>query len=463
MDNSRRYSQNSNTNSQNRNRNRTFEEDLFNEFNFLNRPRQRSTNDFNMEYNSIIHALRDVLVSYNNNMNTYQDNIQSFLQIMRSIQQDMRNDQNVFEDSFLNTNRNNNQNSLPQPLFTPPSRFQQNSRNQNVSSEPIPILRNRTNTNTNTSINNNTTANTYINSSNTRSRFGNTDIPNPNPNSLLSYILRPSTNINRNTQPTNFFTTTMFQDIEIRPTEQQINTASRLVDYSINTPNINASCPITLEEFQEGDIIRRINYCGHAFREPAIQNWFLRNVRCPICRYDIRDYNPENINVGRGLSEPIRPITIPSPENSPILSPNTNLSPRPNIISNTNQISVESDTDELNEHSPVVNEFLRTMSANIVNVLQSYINESTTDINDVSNNLDLLQSYINGESTTSTDNININQYNDASNNLIYRFEIPIYYNEYYDLSNNLIAVSGMGSNFDDVDNVDNVDAVNDVD
>jgi hypothetical protein len=57
---------------------------------------------------------------------------------------------------------------------------------------------------------------------------------------------------------------------------------------------INHRCPITLEEFQENDNIRRIRHCGHCFNEESIQHWFRNNVRCPVCRLDIRDIS-ENI------------------------------------------------------------------------------------------------------------------------------------------------------------------------
>ena len=79
------------------------------------------------------------------------------------------------------------------------------------------------------------------------------------------------------------------ENVVVRPTQTQINNATEIITY---TPEIctHTQCPITLEEFQSGDILRRIIECGHAFREPAINNWFTTSVRCPACRYDIRDY-----------------------------------------------------------------------------------------------------------------------------------------------------------------------------
>ena len=80
-----------------------------------------------------------------------------------------------------------------------------------------------------------------------------------------------------------------FQDIIVSPTRQQITDATRSVIYSTNVPFNNTRCPITLEEFQEDDTVAQISRCGHSFRPNAIQNWFRISVRCPVCRFDIRD------------------------------------------------------------------------------------------------------------------------------------------------------------------------------
>jgi len=38
----------------------------------------------------------------------------------------------------------------------------------------------------------------------------------------------------------------------------------------------------------------RIIHCGHSFHGVCIQQWFGMNPRCPVCRYDIRDFQPTN-------------------------------------------------------------------------------------------------------------------------------------------------------------------------
>jgi phage FluMu protein Com len=44
-----------------------------------------------------------------------------------------------------------------------------------------------------------------------------------------------------------------------------------------------------MEEFCSGHHLSRIRHCGHVFSQQALQNWLSLNVRCPICRYDIRE------------------------------------------------------------------------------------------------------------------------------------------------------------------------------
>jgi len=86
----------------------------------------------------------------------------------------------------------------------------------------------------------------------------------------------------------------LFQNVVVSPTSEQIENATEVFSYTNDLDLINHSCPITLEEFQENDNIRRIRSCGHCFNEESIQQWFRRNVRCPVCRLDIRDVS-ENI------------------------------------------------------------------------------------------------------------------------------------------------------------------------
>lgn len=75
----------------------------------------------------------------------------------------------------------------------------------------------------------------------------------------------------------------------VRPTAEQIANASRLVSYNeIQNPN-SESCPISLERFSSSDQVRQLNHCGHIFLPNEFNEWFQSNVRCPVCRFDIRN------------------------------------------------------------------------------------------------------------------------------------------------------------------------------
>ena len=80
------------------------------------------------------------------------------------------------------------------------------------------------------------------------------------------------------------------QDVIVRPTANQLNAALETITYA-QSARSHSRCPITLEDFVEGDEVTRIRSCGHVFHTPSIRNWFSNRVRCPVCRYDIREYN----------------------------------------------------------------------------------------------------------------------------------------------------------------------------
>jgi hypothetical protein len=137
------------------------------------------------------------------------------------------------------------------------------------------------NTNTNTNTNTNANANSYGTSDITADISG-----------LLSSFLN--------------------SNVVVRPTNQQIENASRLVSYNeIQNPNSEA-CPISLERFNPSDQVRQINHCGHIFLPSEFNEWFQSNVRCPVCRYDIRNNQASSTNTAsiRGPTGATRDIGV---------------------------------------------------------------------------------------------------------------------------------------------------------
>jgi hypothetical protein len=54
-------------------------------------------------------------------------------------------------------------------------------------------------------------------------------------------------------------------------------------------------CSICQEDIRLGEEIRSICHCNHSFHINCIDTWFQRSVRCPNCRFDVRDTPRPNI------------------------------------------------------------------------------------------------------------------------------------------------------------------------
>lgn len=112
----------------------------------------------------------------------------------------------------------------------------------------------------------------------------------------------------------------------ISPTPQQMESATRILRYGEIIHPLNETCCFTLERFQENDNVMIIRHCNHIFSRVQLTNWFQENCRCPICRYDIRDYHrlDENSTIPQG--NPNNPLP-----NSTIFTPvyNRHVSNRP--------------------------------------------------------------------------------------------------------------------------------------
>jgi hypothetical protein len=97
--------------------------------------------------------------------------------------------------------------------------------------------------------------------------------------------------LNRQNRSTRLFDT-FFEPVYINPTPAQIEAATRNVRFGDILSPMNTTCPISLETFNDDTRVIMIRHCGHLFNTEEINVWFRTNCRCPICRYDIRSYNP---------------------------------------------------------------------------------------------------------------------------------------------------------------------------
>ena len=132
-----------------------------------------------------------------------------------------------------------------------------------------------------------------------------------------------------------------FEPVEIFPTQSQIENATRIVRYCDIVRPLNTSCPISLERFNDTDRVTIIRYCGHIFNGNELNNWFRTNCRCPVCRYDIRNYNQSN-NINNLFNE--------VNENNTNNTNNTDIT-NTNSTSNTNSTNSTSSTENINSNT----------------------------------------------------------------------------------------------------------------
>jgi len=133
-----------------------------------------------------------------------------------------------------------------------------------------------------------------------------------------------------------------FQPVEIYPTQTQIESATRRVRYGdIITPR-NRSCPISLDNFEDNEMVTSIRFCGHVFRTDELNTWFRSNCNCPVCRYDIREYNSN-------ASSEFFGATGPSESTS---SSSTNSNQQNTTQNNSPGINVERNNNETNNRQP---------------------------------------------------------------------------------------------------------------
>ena len=223
-----------------------------------NQEYMNATPNYNSEIQSIINVLGDMIAGYNNN-------IRLFTETMNNIQNNLYH----LNRTSSRTSRQSQQPQQPQQQQQP---FQYqypsaNERHPNRNTYNVPRFPESIG---GINMNRQPVAPQYP--------FQHS---NPLFNAIYTIFTRPVTEINQ------------FENVIVRPSDEEMQTATRIIQYSTQTENISSNCPITLENFEEGQRIRQIIHCGHCFNEEAINNWFNAHVRCPVCRYDIRNYNVE--------------------------------------------------------------------------------------------------------------------------------------------------------------------------
>ena len=175
------------------------------------------------------------------------------------------------------------------------------------------------------------------------------------------------------------FLQSFLQPIAIFPTQSQIETATRRVLYRDIISPLNVSCPILQQNFENDSIVSVIRHCGHIFNTDELNVWFETSCRCPVCRYDIREYISPRNSVAyptprNNLNDPAPPLGTRTRTQTRRQTP----TPTPNslITSIVNQIT----NGSLNDIS---NNYPMDVSYNIQNddVLLNLLNDFTQNRN----------------------------------------------------------------------------------
>lgn len=123
------------------------------------------------------------------------------------------------------------------------------------------------------------------------------------------------------------------QPVIVRPSAAQIEDGS--ISRNASQEDVHENCSICLDAIAVNSPVRLLRHCNHIFHTTCIDTWFERNVRCPNCNHDIRDYGqPQNATASVSTTQP----TL-RPNHETTLRPNHESSTSIDTISFTIQMS----------------------------------------------------------------------------------------------------------------------------
>lgn len=79
------------------------------------------------------------------------------------------------------------------------------------------------------------------------------------------------------------------ENVLVVPSQEQINTSLETIE------STTTNCAICQESISSGGC--RIRQCAHIYHRSCILTWFGVNVRCPVCRHDIRESATEDLPI----------------------------------------------------------------------------------------------------------------------------------------------------------------------
>ena len=77
------------------------------------------------------------------------------------------------------------------------------------------------------------------------------------------------------------------EDVQVFPSLRTLRESSTVNIYR-DLETTQETCSICRDNFSELSVVRKLS-CGHIFHIECIDTWFETNIRCPLCRVDLRD------------------------------------------------------------------------------------------------------------------------------------------------------------------------------
>jgi hypothetical protein len=173
---------------------------------------------------------------------------------------------------------------------------------------------------------------------------------------------RTTSNINTGSSTRDIhFLYTFYEPVAVYPSEEQLQQGLGNTVFSLIDSPLNNSCPITMERFEDNSNVSVILGCNHIFNPSQIRNWFRNSCRCPVCRYDIRDYRRTAVSSEETKEEDILEETKEDEDEDEIIINNNNN----RYIPRTSSINIDDQSIEALAES-LINELLPRRNINNV-------------------------------------------------------------------------------------------------
>jgi hypothetical protein len=230
------------------------------------RNRNSSSSSQNQNEQRRQNVIIDLFKEYNKNFQTYQTNYTQIIQRLQNpqeIQMEYESNNRRYHDNikkiidilYLFTGSNNNNNPQPSSIFSPPLSAPLSTQNENERETPTPPP--------------------------TQSREENENENDLWRNIFPFYIIEPALIPSSSSSTSSFIT---------------VDEINQYVDYIIYNPeeHDNDCCPISHDNFINGETICKIKICSHVFKTQHLFNWLRINATCPVCRNELRPLSTNN-------------------------------------------------------------------------------------------------------------------------------------------------------------------------